>query len=91
MVFCPDDRPPRIIRFTTLPGDFLARYDEENNLLLVDRAKYSLLTKDEQEMVLRTQRPKLQISTTSNVPTHPLTGERKHEPERRSDGGHRLP
>lgn len=59
--FCPNDRPPRVIRFTTLPGKTLAEYDEENNLLLVDRAKYAELTADEKHMVLRTQRPTLEI------------------------------
>lgn len=65
VAFCPDDRPPRIIRFTTLPGTFLAKYDEENNLLLIDRAKYAMLTRDEQNFVSRTQRPYLHCSPTS--------------------------
>lgn len=55
VAFCPHDRPPRLIRFTTLEGNGLAEYDEGNNLLLVDRAKYALLTKDEQNFVLRSQ------------------------------------
>lgn len=57
--FLPDARPPRVIRYVatgSLPGRrLLAIYDYNKNLLIVDRALFGRLNKDQQRYVLRTQ------------------------------------
>ena len=56
-VFVPEDgRPHRLFRWTTLPGDQLAIYDEAKNLVLIDKEKFDGLTAYHKSRVLRTQR-----------------------------------
>ncbi len=59
---CPDDAPPRVIRYGTLPQrGMVAIYDAKQNLLLIDQADFDLLHGFDQELVLRTQEPVLFI------------------------------
>ncbi len=59
---CPNDGPPRVIRYGTLPQpSMLSIYDVSQNLLLVDKANFDLLHGFDQERVLRTQENVLYI------------------------------
>jgi hypothetical protein len=64
--FFPDGGPPRLIRFTTLSNGMLSILDVEKNLLCIDKAQYDTLTKDDQEMLLRTQLKVIMVPTTWN-------------------------
>ena len=63
--FCPDDAPPRLIRFVepgVLPGrELLSIYDASKNLVIINRELYAQLPKQEQRETLRTQRPSISI------------------------------
>lgn len=67
--FVPDDGPPRLIRFVgpdQFPSsDTIATLDRPNNLLRVNRELFEQLDKEEQEKVLRTSSPFLEVATTN--------------------------
>lgn len=50
----PDDRPPRLLRFTELDDDVVAVLDQENNILYIDRGKYEMLLPAVQHQLIRT-------------------------------------
>lgn len=51
---CPDDRPPRLIRFVQGPLGYLAHLDYENNVLTIDKDEYEQrLTPVEQHALIR--------------------------------------
>lgn len=66
----PDDGLPRLFRYVepgTLPAkNLLALYDKGQNLLIIDRDYFSKLSETEQHLVLRTQRPFLEIEQRPN-------------------------
>ena len=68
--FNPDDGPARLFRYVepgTLPADnLLAILIKEKNLLIIDREYFERLSDTEQHLVLRTQRPFLEISFPPN-------------------------
>jgi hypothetical protein len=59
--FCPDNGPPRLIRFVTLESNIVATLDRAKNLLLVDRAKLNRLNELDQREVFKTLSPMVTI------------------------------
>lgn len=59
----PDDGPPRLIRFVYGPhadeilNGALAVLEKEENLLIIDRERWLLMSKTDQHMLERTQAP----------------------------------
>ena len=59
----PDDGPPRLLRFVTMPinavlydhDHVLAILDPDDNILWIDKAKYDTLTPEDQHLLIRTQ------------------------------------
>jgi hypothetical protein len=62
--FCPDNGPPRLIRFN-LPDagtGVIATLDVQHNLLRVNKEKYDKLDSLRQHVVLKTLKPVLHIA-----------------------------
>lgn len=54
--FCPDDGPPRLIRFGQLPGnDWVSMWSPSSNTLFVDRGLYDSLSTMDQHIVLKSR------------------------------------
>jgi len=60
---CPDTGPPRLIRFTSLPGTTISTLDKENNLLRVDREKFDQLSKEDRETIIRTDAAEITLES----------------------------
>ena len=69
--FCPDDGLPRLMRYVepgSLPGtDLLAVLDPKLNLLIINRALFELLSKEDQHRVLRTQKTSISVTMDARL------------------------
>lgn len=74
---CPDNGLPRLYRRTCLAAEgLICKLDREQNILFIDPVQFDLLTKTEQHIVLRTQRPYIAPGDVLDTPsfrysTHP--------------------
>lgn len=58
---CPDNGPPRLIRFGRIDGKTLSVIDAENNVLRIDLDFFGRLSHAEQEFVIRTRLPLISV------------------------------
>ncbi|MGZ3675124.1 MAG: hypothetical protein ACXVCO_12530 [Ktedonobacterales bacterium] len=58
----PKDGPPRLIRYVW-EADFLAKYDPKKNLLILNQQQFDTLSREQQEMVLRTHEREIVLGT----------------------------
>lgn len=70
MPFCPDDAPPRLIRYAdSMPlPNILSLFFKSTNLLIIDKVHYARLDWIAQHELLRTEQPCMEIYYPPNRP-----------------------